>query len=235
MTTGSCQTACPQVHRLSTDSRQVPHSGLDKGRLKKGRSPRGWVGVCLCGRQKLLGRRNLCGRRNRGRIVVVAVLAGFAVLGLGSPAFAHNVLVGSAPAAGATLASGPAEVRFDFNAPVRVGPNTITVVGPDGTHWERTANATVTGNSVSTPVAPLGAAGVYTASYRIISADGHPVTGEIHFTLTVAGKGTPATTAAATSGGGGVPIWVWIVGAAVLLGVVLFVALRTGRGGGDSA
>jgi copper resistance protein C len=168
----------------------------------------------------------------------VAALAGFAVLGLGSPAFAHDVLVGSAPAAGATLASGPAEVRFDFNAPVREGPNTITVVGPNGTHWERTENATVTGNSVSTPVAPLGAAGVYTASYRIISADGHPVTGEIHFTLTVAGNGTPAAAAAtptSNSGGGGVPIWVWIVGAAVLLGVVLFVALRTGRGGEDSA
>jgi methionine-rich copper-binding protein CopC len=163
-------------------------------------------------------------------------LAGFAVLGLGSPAFAHDVLVGSAPAAGATLATGPAEVRFDFNAPVRLGPNTITVVGPNGTHWERTENATVAGNSVSTPVAPLGAAGVYTASYRIISADGHPVTGEIHFTLTNAGTGTPATAAAApTGGGGGVPIWVWIVGAAVLLGVVLVVALRTGRGGEDGA
>ncbi|HEY3607490.1 MAG TPA: copper resistance CopC family protein [Pseudonocardiaceae bacterium] len=159
---------------------------------------------------------------------------------MGSPAFAHDVLVGSAPAAGATVARGPAEVRFDFNAPVRQGPNTITVVGPNGTHWERTENATVTGNSVSAPVAPLGAAGVYTAGYRIISADGHPVTGEIHFTLTVAGNGTPVGAAAAAptisgGGGGGVPIWIWIAGAAVLLGVVLFVVLRTGRGRGDSA
>jgi methionine-rich copper-binding protein CopC len=165
------------------------------------------------------------------------VFAGFAVFGLATPAFAHDVLVGSSPVAGATLSTGPAEVRFDFNAPVRQGPNTITVVGPGGTHWERTANATVAGNSVSTAVAPLGAAGGYTVSYRIISADGHPVTGEIRFTLTVAGHGAPATPVAATAsgsgGGGGVPIWVWIVGAAVLLGVVLWVALRTGRGGED--
>jgi hypothetical protein len=89
----------------------------------------------------------------------------------------------------------------------------------------------VDGNSVSTQVAPLGPAGVYTASYRIISADGHPVTGEITFTLTAAGNGTPITPAAAptTGGGGGVPIWVWIVGAAVLLGVGLVFALRSGR------
>jgi methionine-rich copper-binding protein CopC len=164
----------------------------------------------------------------------VVLLAGFGLLGLASPAFAHDVLVGSAPAAGATLTTGPAQVRFDFDAPVRQGPNTITVVGPNGTHWERTENATVTGNSVSTPVAPLGPAGVYTVSYRIISTDGHPATGEITFTLAKAGNGTPAVAAATTSSGGGVPIWVWIVGAAVLLGVVLTIALRTGRGGEDS-
>jgi copper resistance protein C len=187
-----------------------------------GRSPLGWAGVC----PRV--------RRNRARVVVAVVVAGFAVFGLATPAFAHNVLVGSSPVAGAVLSTGPAEVRFDFDAPVRRGPNTITVVGPDGTHWERAGNATVTGNSVSTAVAPLGAAGVYTASYRIISADGHPVTGEIRFTLTVAGHGTQAPTAvagASGSGGGGVPIWVWIVGAAVLLGVVLWLALRTGRSG----
>ncbi|HEY0804294.1 MAG TPA: copper resistance CopC family protein [Pseudonocardiaceae bacterium] len=167
------------------------------------------------------------------RLVVSVALAGFAVLGLAIPAFAHNVLVGSAPSAGATLATGPTEVRFDFNAPVREGPNTITVLGPNGTHWERSAIATVDGNSVSTQVAPLGPAGVYTASYRVISADGHPVTGEITFTLTVAGNGTPITppsTAAVGGGGsGGVPVWVWIIGAAVLLAIALVLALRSGR------
>jgi methionine-rich copper-binding protein CopC len=166
------------------------------------------------------------------RLVVSALLAGFAVLGLATPAFAHNVLVGSAPSAGATLATGPAEVRFDFNAPVREGPNTITVLGPNGTHWERGANATVDGNSVSIQVAPLGPAGVYTASYRVISADGHPVTGEITFTLTVAGNGTPITppgTAAGGGGSGGLPVWVWIIGAAVLLAAALVLALRSGR------
>jgi len=42
----SCQVGYPQVRRLSTDSRRVPRWGLDKGRLKKGRSPLGWAGVC---------------------------------------------------------------------------------------------------------------------------------------------------------------------------------------------
>jgi len=42
----SCQTTPPQADGLSTDLRWSPHSGLDKGRLKKGRSPQGRAGVC---------------------------------------------------------------------------------------------------------------------------------------------------------------------------------------------
>ena len=165
------------------------------------------------------------------RLITAALLTGIAVLGLATPAFAHNVLVGTEPKSGATLTVGPTEVRFDFNAPVRTGPNTITVLGPNGTHWERSENAMVMGNSAMAQVAPLGPAGVYTASYSVISADGHPVSGDITFTLTRAGTGTPVTPAATatTRGGGGVPVWVWIAGAAVLLAAVLVFALRPGR------
>jgi transposase len=42
----SCQTTHPQADGLSTDFQRTPHSGLDKGRLKKGRSPQGRAGVC---------------------------------------------------------------------------------------------------------------------------------------------------------------------------------------------
>jgi hypothetical protein len=90
-------------------------------------------------------------------------------------------------------------------------------------------------------VRELGPKGNYTVGFRIVSADGHPVSGKLTFTLTTAGNGTPApansdggTTIAGSVGGdsggsgGGLPIWVWLVGAAVLLGAGLFVALRIG-------
>jgi hypothetical protein len=56
------------------------------------------------------------------------------------------------------------------------------------------------------------------------------------FTLTKEGSGTPAPAsssaaqdpASPSSGSGGVPIWVWIVGAAVLLAGGAFLALRGG-------
>lgn len=179
------------------------------------------------------------------RLLVAVVLAGLAVFGFATPALAHNVLVGSTPASGASVASGPSQVTLEFNAPVQFGANYLTVIGPDGNHWEKTDNATVNGNSVSTPVAPLGPAGVYKIGYRIISADGHPVSGEVNFTLTTAGNGTPPAKSAgggtpgtqpgagsaSPASSGGVPVWVWVLGAVILLGVGLFFGLRTPRAG----
>jgi hypothetical protein len=123
-------------------------------------------------------------------------------------------------------------VRFNFDAPVQLGNDTIVVIGPDGKHWERTSHASVLGDSAATTVAPLGPAGKYTATYHIISADSHPVSGSITFDLTKAGTGKPVSAAAAVTGGGGgggVPYWVWVVIAVVVLGGALFAALRPRR------
>jgi methionine-rich copper-binding protein CopC len=162
--------------------------------------------------------------------VAGALLAGLTVVGLATPASAHNVLVGSIPAPGAKLTTGPALIRFNFDAPVQVGNDTIVVIGPDGKHWERSSHASVLGNSVLTQVAPLGPVGTYTATYHIISADSHPVSGSITFQLTRAGTGTAISAASvAGTGGGTVPFWVWIVIAVAVLGGALYAALRPRR------
>lgn len=162
------------------------------------------------------------------RIVFGALLAGAAVAVLATPASAHNVLIGSNPSNGAQIAVGPTQIKFNFNAPVQHGDDTIVVLGPKGTHWERTPHATVLNDSAWTQVAPLGPAGTYTASYHVISADGHAVAGDITFVLTKAGTGRPVAAASAV-GNAGIPIWVWIVVAVVVLAAVLFFALRSTR------
>lgn len=163
-------------------------------------------------------------------LVVGAMLAGLAVLGLATPASAHNVLVGSIPAAGARLTAGPSLIRFNFDAPVQLGNDTIVVIGPNGKHWERTSHASVLGDSALTQVAPLGPVGKYTAIYHIISADSHPVSGSITFQLTKAGNGKPVSAASLPgTGGPTVPAWVWAVIAVVVLGGVLYAALRPRR------
>ncbi|CAM3611654.1 copper resistance CopC family protein [Kibdelosporangium persicum] len=177
------------------------------------------------------------------RFAAAAVLAGLAFVGLATPALAHNSLVDSNPKDKASVETGPQTVKLTFDQPVQnvEGINTISVLDPQGNHWEA-APPQVDSTVVSAPVRPLGPSGVYQISWRVLSADGHPVQGQLSFTLSKAGNGTPlpadelakfkngAGTAqpGATEDSGGIPTWVWIVGAVVVLGAGIVFALRMG-------
>lgn len=158
-----------------------------------------------------------------------------AILGAATPAAAHNSLIGSTPLDGSSVASGPTQIELKFDQPVQSGQgfNSVAVIGPNNDHWEG-GPAQVDSNVVTAPVRELGPAGTYTVGYRILSADGHSVSGELKFTLTKAGNGTPAPAGAQANPGGqsdedgGVPAWVWIAGAGVLLAAGLVLALRMG-------
>jgi copper resistance protein C len=170
-------------------------------------------------------------------------------------AFAHNVLIASDPPDGSSVATGPSTVTLDFDLPVKESFSTVTVVGPDSGHFEN-GPATVDGNVVRAPVLPLGPAGVYTVGYRIVSDDGHPVSGTVRFTLTQPGpgRGVPAAqagggparggqpgsgsagggpTAGGSGGAAGVPAWPWVLGGVLLVAAGAAVALRMSRGAGD--
>ncbi len=171
------------------------------------------------------------------RLLAVVVLVWSALLFGAGQAAAHNTLTSATPADGAELTSGPSEVTLTFDQPVQSGFNTITVTGPGDTRWN-SGDVTTRGNTASTAVVPLGPAGEYVVGYRVVSADGHPVSGALRFRLTQAGTGTPNTAAPAGSsttvadaggGDGGMPVWPWVVAAVVLLGAGVAAALRLGR------
>lgn len=175
------------------------------------------------------------------RLLALTLLCGLALLLGSGVASAHTRLLGSDPAEGASLDAGPARVSLEFNETMQAGFSTITVVGPDGTRFQ-SGEVTADGAVVSIGVSPLGAAGGYEIGYRVISEDGHPVTGNIAFTLTTDGPAAaaPSTPAAEPSAAapaapvtpvddGGTPVWPWIVGAVVLVGGGVAAALRLGR------
>lgn len=170
------------------------------------------------------------------RALVICALGLAALLGAAGTALAHNTLVGSTPEEGAALRAGPQEVRLDFDQPVRSGDgyNTVTVVGPGGSHWAD-APAQVEGSSVRVPVGELGPVGDYRIGYRVLSNDGHPVTGQVPFKLTEQGGGSPVpppgadSQDAAAEESGGTPVWPWIAGAVVVVALGLVLALRLGK------
>ncbi|WP_406629777.1 copper resistance CopC family protein [Amycolatopsis sp. WGS_07] len=141
----------------------------------------------------------------------------------------------SVPAKDSAVAAGPAAIVLTFNEPLDSGFTELAVRGPDGTtHWESAA-PTVSGATLSAPVKPLGPAGKYTVDYRVVSADGHPVSGSYSFTLTKAGPGIaaaapPSPAVAKSETNGDLPVWVWIAAAAVLLIAGGIVAARISRG-----
>ncbi|WP_031464868.1 copper resistance CopC family protein [Sciscionella sediminilitoris] len=166
----------------------------------------------------------------RRAVLLAALMLGFA--GLAGPAFAHNTFVGSSPGNGATVGSSPKQVTVTFGEPVQQGENRISVLGPDGrSQWQAQRLATVDGDSVRVPLRELGPAGRYTIAYRVISADGHPVSGTATFTLSTPGHGTPADPEQSEQAGtgGGIPVWVWVAGVVLLLVVAIGLALRLTR------
>jgi hypothetical protein len=123
-----------------------------------------------------------------------------AVLGLALvsvPAAAHNELIGSDPADEATLDTAPTQVVLEFDQPVQTDFGLVAVLDATGVHHEQ-GGPEVVGSTVTQALGALEP-GTYEISYRVGSADGHPITGTL--TFTVAGpRSTPAATPEVSSG-----------------------------------
>ncbi|MCW2800977.1 MAG: hypothetical protein JWQ70_2449 [Aeromicrobium sp.] len=98
------------------------------------------------------------------------------------PASAHAVLVGTNPRDGASLATAPHTITLTFNENIGT-PAFIAVQSPDGKKVT-TSKATPVDHKISATVADVDKRGRYAISYRVVSADGHPVEGTFHYTVT---------------------------------------------------
>ncbi|MFB6395505.1 copper resistance CopC/CopD family protein [Polymorphospora lycopeni] len=120
--------------------------------------------------------------------VLVAALA--TLLVPATPAYAHAVLSSTSPVAETVVPTAPAEVVLTFSESVRKVTDKIRVIGPDGARVDRGEPA-FNGSVVTIPVDQGGARGTYLVSYRVISADSHPVSGA--FTYSVGNPSEPPT------------------------------------------
>jgi methionine-rich copper-binding protein CopC len=142
-----------------------------------------------------------------------------------SPATAHSSRVDTNPEDGATLETLPAEATVTFDE----APKTADVVlaRPDG-KVDKLKTA-VAGSTIKAHLPAEGPRGVYTLSYRVVSADGHPVSGSVSFGVTTGPppgarpEPTPSASAPVDTGWGRNDVTPVVLGLAVLgiIGAVL--------------
>ncbi|MGC7098527.1 copper resistance CopC family protein [Amycolatopsis lurida] len=184
------------------------------------------------------------------RTAVSLFLTAFVLLATAGTASAHTKLESSDPAEGATLEAAPSQLTLRFSELVKVETSKVTVTGPNASEWQ-VGPLAAKGPVLTVPVTPTGPAGEYAVNYEVTSADGHTVNGTTRFTLTK--EATPAGAAPSsapavpntptsappetTSQNVGVlaiednspPVWIWFLGAAVLVVIGVGVAFAIVR------
>ncbi|MEU4239755.1 copper resistance protein CopC [Actinoplanes sp. NPDC026619] len=114
------------------------------------------------------------------------------LLGPAAPASAHAALVASDPGNGTIVPDAPNKVTLTFTESVQLVTGKVQVLGPDGSRADQ-GEPTVNGGTLTIPLRAGGGRGTYLVSYRVISADSHPVGGSI--TYSVGAASTPPTAA----------------------------------------
>lgn len=198
----------------------------------------------------------------RASAVVIVALVTIALLASMGSAFAapssalpmHSRLLKAAPADDSEVETAE-EVVLTFNEDVDPQFVKMTVVGPEGS--ETDGDPTVDGRVVTQALAADLPAGKHTATYRVVSADGHPISGKVSFTTTLAPSPSPTATPSATpsatptptatpsatptvapdpasddAGTGGVPWWAWLLGGLVALAGLYALSVRWKHLGG---
>lgn len=115
------------------------------------------------------------------RLAVLALLVTAALFGAAGPATAHAELVSTDPAEGAVLTEAPDEVTLTFSEPVRLGADAVGTYDAGGRLLDSAARAA--DKVVTIDVPDDLAEGSYVVTWRVISADGHPVAGSLSFSI----------------------------------------------------
>jgi len=122
-------------------------------------------------------------------------IAALVALALPAGASAHAVLEETTPERGASLEQPPAEVALRFNEPIEASFGAIRIFDSAGEQIETGELTRPEGRSEAIAVAlPEDLPdGTYTATYRVVSADSHPISGGFVFTVGDPGAGGAAS------------------------------------------
>lgn len=119
--------------------------------------------------------------RLRAAVALVLLVLPVLLLGTAAPAAAHASLIGSDPAQGAVLEAAPGAVTFTFTESVSAVPDSTRVMDAGGVVVPSSVSASGPELTVSLD-GPVGD-GTLVILWRVVSADGHPVSGTLTFSV----------------------------------------------------
>jgi copper transport protein len=116
------------------------------------------------------------------RLLAVGALVAVAVGLMATPAFAHAQLLSTEPVGGGTAGEAPKRVVLHFSEPVEISLGSIRVFDGDANRVATQPAAHPGGDARSVTVGlPALERGGYVVTWRVISADSHPVHGAFTF------------------------------------------------------
>ena len=121
----------------------------------------------------------------RRRAAIVVLTFTFSVFGISS-AFAHAQVEATSPLKGAVLTTSPQLVWVQFGEKLLVLDknhiNSVTVTNATGKRMDNSSTL-ISGTKATTKLKGILAAGKYVVKYRVVSEDGHVVSGSYNFSV----------------------------------------------------
>jgi copper transport protein len=163
----------------------------------------------------------------RQLVAALAILVGVLAFGTGI-ASAHATVETSSPADGQSLSTSPEEISVTFSEAVSTVSGGLSVLDADGNRVDVGKSRVTNSRTLVTELESGLADGTYVVTYRVLSADGHPVNGSFLFGV---GSGALDRTASPASSGdqlweiiGGISRFIMYLAALLAAGVAFFLA-----------
>lgn len=118
------------------------------------------------------------------RVAIVVTLATFALVASATPAAAHAVLETTEPAPGVSLDAAPDEIVLRYTEAVDLSAATVRVFDSTGDEVGTDDVSHLAGDLATARIdAPALDDGAYVVTWRVTSADGHPISGAFTFAV----------------------------------------------------
>ncbi|MDZ4351654.1 MAG: copper resistance protein CopC [Arthrobacter sp.] len=171
-------------------------------------------------------------------LLAALLLCGGASLAAAPAALAHDQLISSSPAPDERPDKSPANITLTFSSPLLTLGHEVRVVDEDARNWVSGAPV-LSRETLAQPLPELPDGG-YQVSWRVVSADGHPISGSYGFQVGNPAAATPTASvspsaggdsgaAAVTETGTGVPAWLPAAAIAAAAGLGTFLAFTALR------